>query len=127
MFKLLARTRLWIPAIPFALIFFGAAANQAVFIANHDTFPVMMNLRSEIRTATPPVLPGAPEMVDDNHAVMSNTSRLRFLADIFDFGDGRYSVGDLLIEAGEWLRPFLLFLWVFWAASKINDRSSVLD
>ena len=40
---LLQKTALWILLAPIAITFVGVASNQAVLIANHDKFPVMVN------------------------------------------------------------------------------------
>ena len=41
--KILRSSFLWILLAPFAVQGIGAASNQAVLIANHDKFPVMVN------------------------------------------------------------------------------------
>ncbi len=115
--KLLALARaslLWMLLLPYLMVFIGAASNQAVLIANHDQFPVMVN----------PVKLGdfvdSPEafdrllstgMIDTVHCVMTPKTHLNALADVFDLGS-IYSVGDFLIEGGAGLQEPLLIAWL---------------
>src|ERR1700688_1913763 len=43
------------------------------------------------------------EMLDERHCIMTSETHLNALADIFDFHDGTYSVGDGLLCLSEWL------------------------
>ena len=42
---------------------------------------------------------------------MTPHTHLNWLADIFDFHDAVYSVGDFFIQFGEWLSAFTPFIW----------------
>jgi Family of unknown function (DUF5317) len=104
--KFLRVTMLWITLLPLACEAIGAASNQLVLIANHDKFPVMLNAQKTIKYE-----PDDFGLIDDTHCVMTRETRLNFLADIFDFKDGIYSVGDGLIELGTWGWTWAPFLW----------------
>ncbi len=101
---------LWLLLLPYALSFVGVSLNQAVLIANHDTFPVQMNevnlLKIKDSDTNLPV-----GMIDEVHVVMTCYTHLNVLADIFDLGDGLYSAGDLLIKAGE-KAEICPFIWI---------------
>lgn len=100
--KFLAKTYLWLAALPYVLIVLGAASNQAVLISNHGKFPVMLN-----ETVAVP----ADGMLDKEHCVMTHETRLNALADIFNIGAVE-SVGDLAIDLGDVLRPFTFGAWL---------------
>lgn len=102
-------TALWVILLPVCVSFLGAASNQAVLIANHDKFPVMVNgTKLAVFGGSTP-----DGMMDDTHCVMTKYTRLNLLADVFDFRDSIKSVGDLLIEFGGWLWGFAPFVWGF--------------
>lgn len=108
MFNFLRRTMLWVVMLPYAVGFVGAASNQLVFVANHGKFPVEVNpvWAEQIN----PALPGG--MIDDRHCVMSSETHLNLLADVFNFHATTLSIGDLLLQFGEWLNGFCLFVWL---------------
>src|SRR5579872_6798880 len=111
MFQAIARffrvTMLWIVLLPYLFIGVGAASNQLVLIANHDKFPVMEN---DWRASKETVIGG---VIDPKaHCLMTPETHLNFLADIFDFKDAIYSIGDFLLMFGEWLQTFCVFVWV---------------
>lgn len=109
--------------------------NQAVLIANHDTFPVMINpakleefrrpnriadimqaiLGKEKPSPSPAPRTAGPdgsEYVNDNeHVVMSDKTHLNWLADIFDFKDVIASPGDLLLDFGSWMWDYAPIVW----------------
>jgi hypothetical protein len=128
--KFLAYVRasfLWLLLLPFALQFGGAASNQLVLIANDDKFPVMVNeAKLESFLAD---LPKAPEqtplpigMLDDVHCVMTDSTRLNFLADIFDLKDAVYSIGDLMLMAGEQSEQACILFWMVIMLYKEKQR-----
>jgi hypothetical protein len=105
---LLTASRLWILALPIALILLGALSNQAVLWANHDTFPVLLNPAHLAKLGA-----DANGMLDDIHCVMTSKTHLNFLADIFDFQSETDSIGDLLLNLGGWLWNFAPYIWGF--------------
>jgi hypothetical protein len=127
----LRTTSLWILLLPVAFTFTGAASNQAVLIANHDTFPVNVNrvkldkyLEDEDGNVQPAVvLADGTVMLDATHCVMSSKTHLNFLADEFDLRS-IYSVGDFLIMVGEWLQGFAFFVYVFAVTQKLRKVQS---
>ena len=106
-------TALWILLLPYSFVFLGAASNQLVFWANNDTFPVKVNLVKAQHTAPDAIrLADGTIMLDDVHCLMTNKTHLNLLADNWDFHDEIDSIGDLLLEAGEWLSGFCIFVWI---------------
>lgn len=102
-------------AVPVLLFALGAALNQIVLIANHGTFPVQANkVMIMTRCVDPDDMPeqlkGVVCQTDGNggqyldfrgHVIMTDKTHLNFLADIFDLGDGIYSIGDFLLMLGQ--------------------------
>ena len=135
--RFLCSSFLWILLAPYAVTGLGIASNQAVLIANHDKFPVMVNPvkldefsgpKTEIDIVA--VLTGKPSptdatYIDDVHIVMTSDTHLNALADIFDFHSAIYSVGDFGLMLGEWMSgfcPFVFLALVFnkcWVADAI--------
>jgi hypothetical protein len=136
MFKFLRKTSLYLLAIPLLTFMLGVASNQAVLIANHDKFPVLLNDRKLAkfveadakedsdffarRTMPARVVNGAV-MIDDVHCNMTKETHLNTLADIFDMHDAIYSVGDFLIELGSWLLGFAPVLFLFDVSRKLKE------
>lgn len=115
-------------AIPVLLFASGFMANQAVLIANHGKFPVLLNnvQQQEAQKRTEKVVefdgvvvgvvpdrgPADPQYLkDDYHTVMGPNSHLKILADIFNI-DGVYSIGDGLIFLASWLWKFIPIVWL---------------
>lgn len=131
--RILSFAHLWILALPLVLTLLGAASNQAVIAANHDRFPVLMNVRKlrEEREAEekkeavianivgkvlgveiqPPAPDPNDDMLDNVHCVMSKDTHLNFLADWIDLGDATYSPGDLLLMAADYIQPLAFPFW----------------
>ena len=106
--RFLRTTMLWIVLLPYALIFLGAASNQAVIYANGDRFPVLMNTEK----VTYVLDDDGSGMLDEIHCLMTPQTHLNLMADIFDFGAaGIWSIGDLMLAAGSWLGTFVWFVW----------------
>lgn len=145
MLKFLRKTALWIVLIPGAVWAGGVASNQAVLIANHDRFPVMWNdykvnhytkrlektIHSDDKDAAQQAEFDLEALqngyLDDVHCLMTSETHLNFLSDVFDaHGSGTYSIGDLMIAAGEWAFSFVSFVWVLEAIRRLrrlNDDS----
>jgi hypothetical protein len=130
----LKKTKLWILAVPLALILVGSAANQAVLVANNDTFPVRENLvhvLTEAENAPEFIVmndklqqldPDYPIMIDDTHCLMSPSTHLNWLADNFDLKDGIYSIGDFILLLGQWLWEYALIAWAVLVVKKLKDE-----
>jgi hypothetical protein len=133
---------LWILLGPYVILGLGAVSNQAVLIANHDKFPVMVNARKldVMLNPSPPgplatllgILEPAPKgdkgedrMIDDIHCVMTPVTHLNFLADIFDLHNATYSIGDLLMILGEQIGSFTPIIWGTLIFKKIWDEVSI--
>ena len=124
MFKFLRKSMLYILLAPYAFGALGTLSNQAVLWANHDTFPVMINPIKAydwshkgtkahiIPVEAHPDFPHGAVFINDNmHVIMTPHTHLNALADIFDFHDTIYSVGDFLLEFGDWLSAFTPLVW----------------
>ena len=124
MFSFLRKTLLWLLFAPYAIWGLGFASNQAVLIANHDKFPVMVNpvkLALSIPPAFAPITLSTG-MIDDTHCIMTPRTHLNFLGDIFDSGPDRVSAGDLLLWAGEDLKGYCLLTWILLMIPRIVRR-----
>lgn len=123
MFKFLRKTLLYILLAPYAVTGLGIISNQAVLNANNDTFPVRINpvklydwsdegAKMHILPPTPQTPKGVVFINDNMHIVMNDTTHLNWLADIFDFHTHIYSIGDFLLDLGNWLDGFAAYVWV---------------
>ena len=141
----LRTTSLWILLLPVVLTITGAASNQLVLIANRDTFPVLVNDKKlqemtapegsteeptsdapkvhEVFSTMPAVEADNTVYLDDVHVVMTHSTHLNFLADVFDLRS-IYSIGDFFIIAGSWLQGFALFVYVYAVTSKLSKLQS---
>lgn len=122
MFKFLRKTALWILLSPLATIVTGAGLNQAVLVANNDTFPVRISaVRVQMHKEDTVTLSDGTIMLDPLHCVMTNKTHLNFLADNFDVHDGIKSVGDILIDLGDWGWTFAPYVWGVALLGKIKE------
>ena len=136
MLKALRRFPYWyLLAVPALLFILGAASNQAVLVANHGKFPVMVN-DAEIAKLCPSADELRPEFkgiactsdghggqyLDRAHTIMGPNSHLKMLADIFDLGDGTYSIGDFLIMLGTGLWSFTPIMWLTLILRKLYNQ-----
>ena len=134
--SILRKTGLWIPLVPAVVFVLGVASNQAVLIANHDRFPILINERRVIRLAEPvidiskmvihervSVDSDGTIMLDDVHCLMTSDTHLNALADVWDLGS-IYSVGDFAIEAGAYLFDYAIVIWLAFMVSQLCSRSS---
>ena len=138
MFSFLRRTSLYLLAIPVLFTFLGAASNQLVLLANHDTFPVLVNAKKlqemtepreqksiNFNKPIPAFETGDTVMLDDVHCNMTSETHLNFLADVFDMKDAIYSIGDFSLMLGEWFWAFAPFVFVFDVTRKLRKHEAV--
>jgi hypothetical protein len=135
-FDFLRKTLLWIALLPLPFIGIGAALNQAVLVANNDTFPVRANVVkvlgylkdepevSELDQEMHAMNSDAPIMLDNVHCVMTSKTHLNFLADNFDFEDSICSIGDLLLDLGEWLAQYALIVWAILVVQRLRKQDA---
>lgn len=138
--KYLRRFPYWyLVAVPALLFGLGVLSNQAVLVANHGKFPVMLNPAWMSKMCSLPTIESegidpddketiaefnkliaqipasscrkGGEMIDKTHSVMGPSSHLKILSDIFPLGS-IYSIGDAGIHLGEWLLEFSPFMWL---------------
>jgi len=132
MLKFLRKTYLYLLAVPLLFTFLGAASNQIVLIANHDTFPVLVNDFKLQKMSAPEVkefadifqpAPARKEdnavMFDDVHCNMTSKTHLNALADIFDLKEAIYSIGDFSLMLGDWLWAFAPMVFLFTVIRKL--------
>jgi hypothetical protein len=150
MFKFLRKTSLYLLVAPWAIFGLGCLSNQVVLKANQDRFPVMWNsyktaeygkmLATELRewekeAQAPDADPDAAEgcesiafrieglhygYLDNTHVLMTSKTHFNFLADWIDLKTATYSIGDGMIELGEWLLVFSPFLFAFDVVKKLQ-------
>ena len=144
MFNFFRKTSLYILAVPVLFTLLGAASNQVVLIANHDTFPVMVNDKKlaemtetkekfpvmelklhKVFKPTPAQEKNDAVMLDDVHCAMTSKTHLNALADIFDLKDAIYSIGDFMLMLGEWLGSFTFAIFVFDVVRKLRKHEAV--
>ena len=138
MFNFLRKTSLYILAVPVLFTLLGAASNQVVLIANHDTFPVMVNDKKLAEMTGPreqkAINFNKPQpafeiedavMLDEVHCAMTSKTHLNALADIFDRKDAIYSIGDFMLMLGEWLGSFTFAIFVFDVVRKLRKHEAV--
>lgn len=113
-FQFLRDTALWIMALPLGLVFVGAASNQAVLIANHGKFPVLLNDTWARHADSDGMLP------DYEHCVMTSKTHLNALADVFNFGSEIDSVGDLALYLGGVLSPICPIVWLMFILPRLK-------
>lgn len=129
--KVLRKFPYWyLIAIPVLLTSMGIASNQAVLVANHGKFPVMLNQTwkdhfcrlgpdEDASDYIPASCKVGGEMLDDVHSVMGPNSHLKVLADIFPLGHDIFSIGDGFISLGLWLLSFTPIAWLFLTLKKL--------
>ena len=107
-------TALWILILPSLPTTLGFLSNQAVLIANHQTFPVLVNSRRD------DIDYDGYFKHDNTHVVMTSKTHLNALADIFDLkSDGTVSIGDMLLDLGDWLKTFCPYIWAAFVSRKL--------
>lgn len=99
----LRKTFLALVLLPYALTFTGAALNQLVVVANNGKFPVLENPAWIAKDKSEGSL-SDDGMTDNIHCLMTKDTHLNLLADLFNFGEGIYSIGDLMMDAGSALQ-----------------------
>lgn len=116
-------TALWIILLPYLVYFFGAASNQLVLWANNDTFPVKVNLAKAQHMAPDAIkLPDGTIMLDEVHCLMTPKTHLNILADNWDLNrEGIWSIGDFLLDLGDWLGTFAPFVWGAIVVGKLRN------
>ena len=136
MLKKLLKVPYWyLIAIPLLSIALGTVSNQVVLWANFDKFPVMSNNEKIHQSCQTPDRPKAPKkdapsilkpqpakdsdlcrnggiFLDDTHVIMTKDSKLKFLADIWDFHEVTYSIGDFFLMFAEWMLSWAPLAWL---------------
>lgn len=115
MFKFLRKSKLYIFAIPLLFWTFGAGLNQIAINANHDAMPVVYNAGNiekfiDIEKGYPKISEGEL-LTDERHSILTSHSRFKILCDWIDFGDVKYSIGDVFIYVGEDLGGVIPYIW----------------
>ena len=123
MLHFLRSTALWILLLPIATHTLGDALNQWVMFVNNGRFPAAMNAArlaawpaDKITVANDGVV-----MLDKVHCVMTSRTHLNLFADILDFDDGIYSIGDELLKLGDWLDTFCIYCWICVVVPKLRQ------
>ena len=138
MLSFLRKTALWIVLLPLLFTYLGAASNQLVLNANSDTFPVRINatkilIAEKGETEELPngdklvgnvlILADGTIMLDDTHCVMTDKTHLNFLADVIDLrGVGIESVGDIMLDLGDWSWNYAPLVWGLVVIGRLRKR-----
>jgi hypothetical protein len=115
MLKFLRKAKLYIFAIPLLLWAFGAGLNQIAINANHDSMPIVFNASNfkdfiDVKNGYP-VFAQGEIFTDSQHSIMNPNSRFKILCDWIDFVDVKYSIGDVILFAGEDLGKVIPYVW----------------
>ncbi len=110
----LRTTLLWIVALPYALVFVGAASNQLVMIVNGGQMPVLIAPQQAAEWGYD------DKGLDARHQYLSTDTRLSVLADLFNFKVNIESVGDLLISAGQHTETPCFWIWMTLAVRRLR-------
>ena len=111
------------------MIVTGDVLNHLVLISNGDRFPVLINerqLRNE-NEGRKNVDFEKDGMIDNEHFPMTKDTHLNFLGDIIDIGSETLSIGDLLIEGGEWIWELAPYLWGSLLVLKVTKEEFIGD
>jgi hypothetical protein len=111
--KFLSRTKLYVFALPLLLCSLGAGLNQIAINTNHDTMPVLYNagnVRQFIADGYP-IESHGEILTDPRHSVLTPESHFYILCDILDFGDEKYSLGDVFISGSKDLAKGIPYVW----------------
>lgn len=145
MFKWLRKTALWIIAVPVLAFALGSVTNEAVLVANHDRFPVMwseakcfehsVKLNKDLMDAMEAGDIDAAMMIqirkaefaqgylDETHVLMTSKTHLNWLADWIQVrGEGTYSPGDYLLNAGIDGMEVMWPVWFIVALVKLSKK-----
>ena len=78
------------------------------------------NLHLQLSAPDPNVCANGGPFLDHIHVIMTKDSKLKALADIWDFHDVTYSIGDFMLMLGEWFSVFAPFVFVFDTTRKLS-------
>ena len=59
--------------------------------------------------------------LDDIHVIMTKDSKLKAMADIWDFHDVTYSIGDLMLILGDWFMGWAPLAWLVLIIRKLIE------
>ena len=59
--------------------------------------------------------------LDDVHVIMNKDSKLKALADIWDFHDATYSIGDFMLMLGDWFMGWAPLAWLVLIIRKLIE------
>jgi hypothetical protein len=70
------------------------------------------NLGLELSAPDPNVCANGGIFLDDMHVIMNKDSKLKFMADIWDFHDVTYSIGDFMLMFADWMLGWSVIAWL---------------
>jgi hypothetical protein len=100
--------------------------NEAVLLSNEQSFPVRLSEVEKLQVENTPdatlTLPSGRVLLDPVHCVMTDKTRLNWLADNFRTPEGIESVGDGLLDLSKWTWGFVPFVWAYAVLSKLKKE-----
>lgn len=69
-------------------------------------------LKPQPALSDPDLCQNGGKFLDDTHVIMDKDSHLKILSDIIDMHEATYSVGDGLLEFGEWMWSWSVIAWL---------------
>lgn len=96
----------WLPLLPWFLVWFGSFLNIAAVSANHGYMPVALSIQHP--------LDDYGDFLDHSHRVWQHEDHLKLFADWIQVpGFGESSIGDCFVWLGEWLGGPWWYLGIF--------------
>lgn len=79
------------------------------------------NLKLQLSVLDPNVCANGGPFLDDVHVIMTKDSKLKPLADIWDFHDVTYSIGDFMLMLGDWFMGWAPLAWLVLVIRKLIE------
>lgn len=98
----------------------GGICNQVAIVANQGKMPVFPSLSYLTNYVKPQSFEMAYVMANDIHVLGGSHTKLKYLTDFIDIGYSILSIGDVLIRV-------FVFLIIYGAVKKINEKQQLTD
>jgi hypothetical protein len=79
------------------------------------------NLGLQLSVPDPNVCANGGIFLDDIHVIMNKDSKLKFMADIWDFHDVTYSIGDFMLMFSDWMLGWSVTAWLVLVVRKLIE------
>ena len=79
------------------------------------------NLHLQLSAPDPNICANGGVFLDDIHVIMTKDSKLKALADIWDFHDMTYSIGDFMLMFADWMLGWSVIAWLALVIRKLIE------